>query len=497
MGRAVVLSNAGDGRYTIEIDLGTGPRAEKVAQITAQIELLNTRVNNAILAVAAAQSVADSSRAALEALINTLGSGTEVPVPGSPQGKEHEQALRVSMIAMASLSRKQSTLAALQLQRTRQQRQLAALQALPLIQTRSAWCVDYTESASGAVATAEIPGESDLVLIKPGAPAWQPADGVLGARELLDANQAFFNVAILPGWQKYKPTFRRGTLTDINYDTNRANVSLALHASSAQRLNVDQQSTLANIPVTYMSCNANAFEVGDQVVVMFDNQNQSQPRVIGFVTNPKPCELFTITYIFSLDRFPETQNIYRGRDGDPVTATTPFSFHAWMGWSDGNASLTRQETDVTASAVYTAQYTSFTNRRARIDFWEFYTISSVFDGSNFITTAGIRGRYRFFDETGFATDTTTAISDLPFDVVAYTAYPLPFAPVEQAHYVSGPYSFSFPPINTLATSVVGTKVILGTECFVTYNLSSTSGTATTESHMGYFSPASILPLYLV
>ena len=401
------------------------------------------------------------------------------------------------MLTMASLARKQSTLAALQLQRTRQQRQLAALQALPLIQTRSAWCVDYTESASGAVATAEIPGESDLVLIKPGAPAWQPADGVLGARELLDANQAFFNVAILPGWQKYKPTFRRGTLTDINYDTNRANVSLALHASSAQRLNVDQQSTLANIPVTYMSCNANAFEVGDQVVVMFDNQNQSQPRVIGFVSNPKPCELFTITYIFSLGRFPETQNIYRGRDGDPVTATAPYSYHSWMGWSDGKTSLSRQETDVVASATYTAQYTSFPFRRARIDFFEFYTISAFWNGSDWIVSAGIRGRYRFFDSTGFATDTTSTIADLSFDVIGYTGHAMPFAPVAQADYVSGPYQFSFPTINSLATSVVGTKVILGQTCSITYDLTGTSGQPLTSTQVGDFTPTAITPLYLV
>lgn len=493
MGRAVIVGGGTDGRYTIEIDLGSGPRDERVAQLTSHIAKLTARISTLTLEVAAAQTTADTARADLDALASSPG----ITIPGSPAGKQFEQQFRLVRITNAQLGAKRSALNAFKLQREKQQRTLTALQNLDLVQQRQAWCADFTENGSGAVGTAEIPGESNLILIKPGAPDWNVSDGVLAAREVMDPNQAYFNAAILPGWQKYKPTFRRGTITDINYDTNRANVSLALHVSSAQRLNVDQQSTLANIPVTYMTCNANAFEVGDQVVVMFDDQNQSQPRVIGFVTNPKPCELFTITYIFSLSRPPETQNIYRGRDGDPVAATTPFSFHAWMGWSDGNTSLTRQETDVTASAVYTAQYTSFPNRRARIDFWEFYTISSVFDGSNFITTAGIRGRYRFFDETGFAIDTTTAIPDLPFDVVAYTGYPLPFAPVVQADYVSGPYSFSFPTINSLATSVVGTKVILGTECSVTYNLSSTSGTANTENHMGYFSPASIIPLYLV
>ena len=59
--------------------------------------------------------------------------------------------------------------------------------------------------------------------------------------------------------------------------------------SSAQRLDVNQATTLANVPVVYMSCNAAAFEVGDRVIVEFQANDWKQPRVIGFVDYPKAC----------------------------------------------------------------------------------------------------------------------------------------------------------------------------------------------------------------
>jgi hypothetical protein len=93
----------------------------------------------------------------------------------------------------------------------------------------------------------------------------------------------------LPGWQKFKPTFRKGVCTAVDYDADKMSVSLDSALSSAQSLNVNQASTLTNIPVVYMECNAEAFEVGDKVVVQFTGQNWANPRVIGFVGNPEPC----------------------------------------------------------------------------------------------------------------------------------------------------------------------------------------------------------------
>ena len=57
----------------------------------------------------------------------------------------------------------------------------------------------------------------------------------------------------------------------------------------AQRLDVNQSTTMANVPIVYMTCNAAAFAVGDRVIVEFQANDWTQPRVIGFVDYPKAC----------------------------------------------------------------------------------------------------------------------------------------------------------------------------------------------------------------
>ncbi|MFM2004449.1 MAG: hypothetical protein RLZZ09_104, partial [Pseudomonadota bacterium] len=47
--------------------------------------------------------------------------------------------------------------------------------------------------------------------------------------------------------------------------------------------------TLLHVPIQYMDCGAYAFEVNDHVLVEFTDRDWSQPRVIGFAENPKPC----------------------------------------------------------------------------------------------------------------------------------------------------------------------------------------------------------------
>jgi hypothetical protein len=202
---------------------------------------------------------------------------------------------RFELQALAKLRAKNAPLrlrmTALKFERTKVLNTIGQWQGYQTLETRSAWCADRTEGvpAGTLVATAEIPGESALVVICPGCRGWTPADGVLTAREVMSPAQAFLNAAILPGWQKFKPTYRWGTATAIDYAANTMSVALAEARSSAQALNVNQASSLSGVPVQYLTCNASAFEVGDRVVVEFQNQQWSQPRVIGFLDNPKPC----------------------------------------------------------------------------------------------------------------------------------------------------------------------------------------------------------------
>lgn len=208
-------------------------------------------------------------------------------------------------------------LQALKLQRAELERTKANLSNVETSETRQAWCADLTEDAAGEVATIEVPGEPGTVLVAPGGRAPSAGDGALVARELMTPEQAFFNAAILPGWQKWMPTFRTGTITAINSDSDSADVSLDAATSSAQGLGVNQTSSLSGVPVDYMECNAAAFEVGDPCVVRFDGQSWDSPRVIGFPYYPKSCDLvimvFTFT-MFTITKYSENGNCYGVND---------------------------------------------------------------------------------------------------------------------------------------------------------------------------------------
>jgi hypothetical protein len=155
----------------------------------------------------------------------------------------------------------------------------------------AAWCADLTEDLSGEVGTIEIPGERESVNIQPGYDgnaAYNAArDGQLQPAIAGTPESAFYNLALLPGWQKWKPTYRFGTVTAIDGDI--CDVSLEAATSSQQNMNINQSVTLSNVPIEYMTCNGAAFSEGDGVIVEFEGQDWNSPKVIGFKDNPKPC----------------------------------------------------------------------------------------------------------------------------------------------------------------------------------------------------------------
>ena len=114
-------------------------------------------------------------------------------------------------------------------------------------------------------------------------------DGMLAPILGMTAAQAAFNFAIHPGWQKWMPTYRIGVITSINYFTHMASVVLDDGVSHYQNLPINQAGSLSGVPIWYMNCRSMPFEIDDRVVVEFESQTQSSPRIIGFETNPKVC----------------------------------------------------------------------------------------------------------------------------------------------------------------------------------------------------------------
>jgi len=335
MGKGTIAGGGTDGLYSLTLDYGQAARDARLAKITTDLAALVTKIADAQALLDAQQVIEDAQKVVVDAAINTYITISNAVGPALEAVNAAQNALAdvqadefatpedlaaaqatltaandayVGAKAAIEPALKNYTEAATELARIKgatadlriplnvlksEQAQLtkdqATWTALVLTETVPAWCADLTEDASGQVATIEIPGENALVLVAPAAPAPGPADGVLTAREVQSPEQVFWNAAVLPGWQKWKPTYRRGTITALDVEADTASVTLFDDVSSAQNLGINQQTTLTGVPVQYMTCHADAFEVGDVCVVKFTGQDQSQPKVVGFVDNPKAC----------------------------------------------------------------------------------------------------------------------------------------------------------------------------------------------------------------
>lgn len=166
---------------------------------------------------------------------------------------------------------------------------------------REVWCADLATGLDGEQETIEIDGEPGTILIAPANPGFHEIDaGKLTPIMEQSVAQAMFNFLLMPGWQKWKPTYRIGTIESINYPANTCTVQLVSAKSHWQGLNINQADRLENVPVKYMTCDAQAFDAGNRVVVHFSGQSWSNPTVIGFESAPRPCEGAAVLIISSL-----------------------------------------------------------------------------------------------------------------------------------------------------------------------------------------------------
>lgn len=163
--------------------------------------------------------------------------------------------------------------------------------AAPADKPISVWCADLTEDLSGDVGLVEVPGQTQAFNIVPGFDGEAgyniSTHGFIMPTVGLTAAQAYANLGLLPAWQKWKPTFRYGEITALEDDM--CSVDLEAATSTQQALNVNQGTTLSDVPIVYMDCNGEAFEEGDAVLIKFNGQDFGSPEVVGFKEHPKPC----------------------------------------------------------------------------------------------------------------------------------------------------------------------------------------------------------------
>ena len=110
----------------------------------------------------------------------------------------------------------------------------------------TAYCVDLTEDLSGDVGTIEVPGERQQIFIRPGYEAGAvydaDRDGQLQPSIASLPASTLYNLMLLPGWQKFKPTYRTGVIVpdSIDFDVDTCDICLDPAYSTQQNLDVNQ-----------------------------------------------------------------------------------------------------------------------------------------------------------------------------------------------------------------------------------------------------------------
>lgn len=285
MGKGVVYSGGSKGKYLVTLDYGTEIRDAKLVEKNARKSVLEGQISDleAVIVDITAQKSSDTN--AVSAAIDVYNASEK-----TEEDRERlEDATLVPIGRQNDLSRNQQALNDLLMQLASVDSDIAMLNSAVLTETKTVWCADYTENASGTVGIIEIDAEQPTFVMAPGGEAWNSNYGLMVSREVQEGFQVYYNAAILPGVQKWSPTFRSGVIEAIDYDNHLCSVDLDPAKSSAQSLDINVSDFLTSVPVSYMSCDSYAFESGDKVVVYFQDQNPAQPVVIGFVTNPRPC----------------------------------------------------------------------------------------------------------------------------------------------------------------------------------------------------------------
>ena len=355
MGRAVIVSNEGAGAYTVRQVVSQGRARARLAALQAKSAALDPkiteaarlqaedvaaadyalgRLNTALEQVPIAQ---DALAAAQMALINIRFTGTAAEIAAAELAVQQAEALVAAVVherkyweneMQATLTRAMKSDGALQSLRLEKAGLESGIRTLAnnlpgvISPTENAWCWDYTVDLEigatvGTVDAGRLKGNEPLVIWSEGtnpSTRW----GTLCATMDLTPEGAFYNLAMLPGVDRWRPRFRTARVTAAGVLANTLDVHvnpLNLTTTSPIRswtLNCDQSTWLDGVPVEYMGLASpgDLFAVGDDVVIEFREGKKpvpgtpwpggsgapwlgggdwSHPVCVGFAHDPKPC----------------------------------------------------------------------------------------------------------------------------------------------------------------------------------------------------------------
>ena len=352
MTKGVITANNGEAEYTVQLEYDTSYLQEIIDKLQKQLVDLTQPLLDAQNTYDAAVSNREAKYIELDNAIAVAGND------GAALAENEEVRALLKALALANQTVNANFAewkllklnnAAIARQKTQYENTRDAAQPSP----SAFYCADYTDDL--------IVGAEVIIMLVPGEnagaplaiyPAYEgedvehsnPARGALWNRNddgqlvpplAMTPEACYYNLAVLPGWQRWLPRYRHATITAIDYNANTADIDLDDAYSSVTiegvggNYNVNRDNShpmrLEDVPIVYMQCNAQAFVEGDRVVVEFTTvveppprrplnklveynpdelislndpesletasfeENWDDPKIIGFIEQPKKC----------------------------------------------------------------------------------------------------------------------------------------------------------------------------------------------------------------
>lgn len=312
MGIARIIAEYGGGEYAVQRIYDEDKLQSLRGRYQSLIDSLTEQIDKLEVEAADLKESSDAKTAEYLAAVDDYATLLRAAIEGGTDRPDKSIYLEKanSMIeAQGEYQKVKSQIGPLKLSRMSAQKQMTQIESAGDPAIEFAWCADYSEGLTGEVATIEIPGEPQQVVIRPqalGSPTYDPArDGQLMPREWMRADQVYLAAALLPGWQRHVYPYTAGDVSPELVDqvigtgkpqslwlvdgSWRAIDSLPAvrhlaKPSTAQNLPTNEYGAgpIRDVQVDYMSIDQGAFLPYDQVIV-----DRSTPSVIGFLSQPR------------------------------------------------------------------------------------------------------------------------------------------------------------------------------------------------------------------
>lgn len=326
MGKATILQSLGAGQYRIKVEFDNAQIEARKTAIDDETRALTTELSEITPKKQAALDKFNADMAAVDDCINAM----------TPEDY-HDIKILVELQTKAFQSKFEYDALAGQEKRIKLKimgmvKDLFYLEKYcPKEFEANAWCVAYKEDLSGTLKSIEIDYlmERDVITDFPRNDTgfWLPEtvqapDSQLKHPLALSVHAVWFNLAMYPAAQRDKGRYRIATITGLDKTADKCDLTFEGHYTfqDVSTLADDQivfplfdgngaqQQNYSGADIVYMTCNAEAFEVGDKVIVDLHG-GVGVPTVIGFYDNPRQCPIIP----------PPVNWIYReilGRDPD-------------------------------------------------------------------------------------------------------------------------------------------------------------------------------------